>query len=250
MYIKPKGLHCFGKHHQRSKWDLRANAQPTLVLYMMLCRIRIRPDKVTEEFTDSICSEDCWRWEILDKSPPKRTASHSKDGRLHVFYCYRHNITFVVFKCMDLSVLYKLRSICLLCHNHWCLHVSSKQWGCVCIRVSNTPHTELRDALIDSRIVFSRTAMSISEWLDVSETPSLPQILGLTCRGMQDTIFWRLLSPYCRISTHGCRMRPSFGHPPENTHRTRFTEVTKACRSYAALLCPRKKRRQFTARYG
>jgi hypothetical protein len=140
-------------------------------------------------------------------------------------------------------VLYKLRSICLLYHNHWCLHVSRKQWGCVCIRVSNTPHTELRFALIDSRIVFSRTAMSISEWLDVLETPSLPQRLGPTGRGggARYTFFKRFLSPYCSISTHGCRMRPSFGHPPENTHRTRFTAVTKACHSYAALLCPRQK---------
>lgn len=151
---------------------------------------------------------------------------------------------------MSGPVLYKLRSICLLYHNHWCLHVSSKQWGCVCIRVSNTPHTELRFALIDSRIVFSRTVMSISEWLDVSETPSLPQILGLTCRGMQDTLFLKaplpILQNFNTWLSHASFIRaPSRKHTEGTIYRS--NQSVPFLRSF---VMPAQKGRQFTARYG
>ena len=132
----------------------------------------------------------------------------------------------------------------MLYHIHWCLHVCSKRWGCVCIRASGAPHTNRSFSLIDSRIVLSRAAVSTSEWLDVSETPHphpLPKDLALGAEGCEILFFKGSSPPYCRISTHGCRTSPSFGHPPENTHRTRFTEETKACHSYTALLGPRKK---------
>lgn len=148
----------------------------------------------------------------------------------------------------QVSSLVRCKLACLLWAYHisWHLHISNKQLSCLHARLSITPpHTEHRlvgprFALIDSLIVLSENSSVHFEVTRRVGNLPLPHRILRIGDGRDFFFFFRgSPPPYCRFSTHhGGRMRAStsFYHPPENTHRTRFTKVTKACHFYRALL--------------